>query len=147
MTDRDPDSVNYQEYLLQLKTELPFRQDDKGGKWHFISSSAPDAAVTAELFCQRQIQMLVTGKSRAYLVSWPHKAAKIFKIAVHLQWPQAALLLFCDIQQQYLGQGQTPPEAICCMLQCAEQALCVLTDLLAIATTTVFCHKTHRYPR
>jgi len=80
-------------------------------------------------------------------VPYAHKTAKIFMFAVHFQWLQAALLLLCNIQQQYLGQGQTPPEAICCMLQCAEQALCVLTDLLAIATTTVFCHKTHRYPR
>ncbi len=53
-----------------LKTKVPFRQDDKDGKWHFISSSAPNAAVTAEHFCQVQIQILVTGESKAYLVSW-----------------------------------------------------------------------------
>ena len=54
--------------------------------------------------------MLVTGKSKAYLVSMAHKAAKIFKIDAHFQWLEAALLLLCDIQQQYLSQGQTPPE-------------------------------------
>lgn len=110
LIDKDPDSVNAQGCVLELKTKVPFCQDDKDGKWHFISSSAPNAAVTAEHFCQVQIQMLVTGKSKAYLVSWAHKAAKIFKIDVHFQWLQAALLLLCDTQQQYLGQGQTPPE-------------------------------------
>ncbi len=108
LIDKDPDSVDAQGCVLELKTKVPFRQDDKDGKWHFISSSAPNAAVTAEHFCQ--VQMLVTGKSKAYLVSWAHKGAKIFKNDVHFQYRlQAALLLLCDIQQQYLGQGQHHP--------------------------------------
>lgn len=54
--------------------------------------------------------MLVTGNSKAYSVSWARKAAKIFEDTVHDVCLQVALLLLCNIQQQYLGQGQTLPE-------------------------------------
>ena len=39
--------------------------------------------------------------------------AKIFKIAVHFEWWQAALRLLFSVQKQYLSQGETPPEDIC----------------------------------
>ena len=55
--------------------------------------------------------MLVTGKPWAYLLSWSCSDANIRKIALDLEWLQAALQLLCNIQQQFLSKGVVSSEA------------------------------------
>ena len=55
--------------------------------------------------------MLVTGLTRAYLVSWSCNNANIFTIDVNYVWLREALLLLITVQQQYLSHRQVPPEA------------------------------------
>ena len=54
--------------------------------------------------------MLVTGLTRAHLVSWPCNNANIFRIDVNYVWLTEALLLI-TVQQQYLSHRQVPPKA------------------------------------
>ena len=108
LIDKDPDSVNAQGCVLELKTKVPFRHDDKDGKWHFISSSDPNAAVTADHSVKYRCWSQASPRH-----TWCHGHTKLLtssKIDVNFQWSLAALLLLCNIQQQFLGQSQTPPQ-------------------------------------
>ena len=96
--------------LLECKTKAPFYQDaDK--RWHWTRKTQPDASVSAEHYSQVQMQLLVTGKANAYLVSWACSSANIFKITINFEWLQAALELLSSIQAKFLSKREVPPES------------------------------------
>ena len=137
LTSTDPGSSIDIVSLLGCKTKAPFRQTNNS-KWHRLREPAPDAKVTAEHYCQVQMQLLVTGKCSAYLVSWSCAEANIFRIDVNYEWVTAALQLLCTVQRQYLIQGQVQEEKL---LQ--GQGSNAVTGVTKIDTSYSQCCATH----
>ena len=100
----------YTGFVLKLKCRVLFYQD-KQGSWHHTDHCKAHDKVAAAHFTQVQLQMLVTGKPWAYLVSWACSEANIRKIALDLEWLQATLELLGNIQLQFFSKGIVPGEA------------------------------------
>ena len=83
--------------LLECKTKAPFYQDANKLR-HCTCKTQPDASVSAMHRSQVKIQLLVTGKADAYLVSWACSSATKSKITINFEWLQAALELLSNIK-------------------------------------------------
>ncbi|DBA82071.1 TPA: hypothetical protein ACH3X2_006815 [Trebouxia sp. C0005] len=100
MADSASDSV------LELNSNVPLSHFRK--RWRFIDESMPGTEMDAAHFAQVQLEMLVTGKSQAYLVYWSCTVTNVFRVVVDYEWLTEALTLLQEINNHFLKQGMSP---------------------------------------
>lgn len=103
------DPSNTSQSVAVLEARVPFSHYKK--QWHYIETSTASSKAEPSHFAQVQFEMLVTGKTSAYLVYWSCKCTHIFEIHVDYGWLQLALALLCKLQKLFLCQQEVPPPA------------------------------------
>ena len=107
LLDAEPMADSASDSVLELKSKVPFSHVRK--QWRFIKESTPGTEIDAAHFAQVQLEMLVTGKSQAYLVCWSCTVTNVFRVVIYYEWLTEALTLLQEINIHFLKQGMSPP--------------------------------------
>ena len=106
LLDADPMADSASDSVLELKSKVPFSHFRK--QWRFIEESTPGTEIDAAHFAQVQLEMLVTGKSHAYLVYWSCTVTNVFRAVIDCEWLTEALTLLQEVNIHFLKQGISP---------------------------------------
>ncbi len=106
LLDADPMADSASGSVLELKSKVPFSHLRK--QWRFIGESTPGTEIDAAHFAQVQLEMLVTGKSQAYLVYWSCTVTNVFRVVIDYEWLTEALTLLQEVNIHFLEQGMSP---------------------------------------